>query len=229
MFLQCFDGGDIWQLFNDVVHFFGMLFANIQQWSASEVVYERGAWIRVYGVPIHAWNDDCFRLCVLGLGRFLHTDECTVDKARFDYARILISTPTIEILNTSQVLLIDGAKFTIKMVEEWGYFLGEDAFLSKEVDDHVSEHLPHIDNDGFDEVQGEWELDELADDLQTDCCKHDGKMTADFNSAQKTSSVPIATYVQKLVKVCMEQQHNQVSHTVLQPVNDATAASGRVH
>ena len=99
MFIHCSDGGDIWKVFNDDVHFFDMLFGNVQKWTASEVRYERGAWVRIYGVPIHAWNVDFFRLCVAGTGRFILADECTIDKAQLDYARILISTHNIEIVN----------------------------------------------------------------------------------------------------------------------------------
>jgi len=53
----------------------------------------------MYGVPVPAWNEAFFRLCVSGVGRFIHADRCTVDKARLDFARILISTPIIEIFN----------------------------------------------------------------------------------------------------------------------------------
>lgn len=108
VFLHCSDGGDIWEVFNNVLRFFELLFANLQKWSPSEVRYERGAWVRIYGVPIHAWNVDFFRLCVSGTGRFIHADDGTVDKARLDFARILISTPNIEIVNTSRDFSIDG-------------------------------------------------------------------------------------------------------------------------
>jgi len=89
VFLHCSDGGDIWKLFNHALHFFGMLFGNIKKWSASDVRYERGAWVCAYGVPIHAWNDGFFRLCVSDTGRFIRTDECTVDKAQLDFACVL--------------------------------------------------------------------------------------------------------------------------------------------
>jgi len=60
VFLHCIEGEDIWTVFNDVVHFFGMLFSTIRKWSPSEFKYERGAWLRIYGVPIHAWTEDFF-------------------------------------------------------------------------------------------------------------------------------------------------------------------------
>jgi len=54
VFLYCSYGSDILQEFNNAVNFFGMLFGNLHRWSASDVRYERGASLRLYGVPIHA-------------------------------------------------------------------------------------------------------------------------------------------------------------------------------
>jgi len=130
VFLYCSDDNDVWQVFHNALDFFGMLFGNLHRWSTSNIKHERGAWVRLYGAPIHAWSADFFRLCVSNSGRFIRADDCTVDKARLDYAQILISTPSIEIVNTSSDFFIDGCKYVIKLVEEWGCCLGEDAFLT---------------------------------------------------------------------------------------------------
>lgn len=60
VFLHSTGGEDIWHVFNEAIHFFGMLFNNIHKWSVTNVKYEHGAWLRVYGIPAHAWNDDFF-------------------------------------------------------------------------------------------------------------------------------------------------------------------------
>jgi len=78
-----------------------MLFYNLHKWSMEDVQYERGAWLRIYGVPVQAWNVAFYKLCVMDIGRFVRVDECTEDKARLDFARVLISTPQIEIVNTT--------------------------------------------------------------------------------------------------------------------------------
>ena len=69
---------------------------------------ERGAWIRVYCIPAHAWNADFFKICASSCGRFVRVDECTSDRGRIDFARILISTTSLEILNKTSDVLIDG-------------------------------------------------------------------------------------------------------------------------
>jgi len=110
VFITCNDDEDVWQLIHGAMDFFRMLCSNFQRWTSKEFQYERGAWLRVYGIPIHAWNDAFFKLRVLSVGRFIHVDECTTDKARLDFARILESTPNIEIINQTSEFLIDGKK-----------------------------------------------------------------------------------------------------------------------
>lgn len=41
-------------------------------------------------------------------GTFLRTDIVSLDIERFDYARVLIATPSLEIVNLVAKLLIDG-------------------------------------------------------------------------------------------------------------------------
>ena len=108
VFLHC-TGGDAFSIvLKGASEFFGMLFYNFHKWYDSLIRYERGAWLRVYGIPVHAWNDTFFRLCVFGIGRFLYVDECTADKARLNFARILVVTPEIEIVNKLTDFIIDG-------------------------------------------------------------------------------------------------------------------------
>ena len=111
VFIICNDGAGVWQLIHGVHEFFGILLWNFQKWTSNEVRYERGAWLRV--------------------GRFIQVDECTVDKARLDYAHILVSTTNIDIVNQSVEFIIDDNKFLFKVVEEWGCNLGDDAFMTE--------------------------------------------------------------------------------------------------
>jgi len=118
VFLHSTGDEDFLKVFSGAQYFFGMLFSNFHKWSESSVRYERGAWLRVYGIPVHAWNDVFFRLCVSGMSRFLSVDDCTADKARLDFARILVATPNIEIVNKSSEFFIDEVVYAIKIVEE---------------------------------------------------------------------------------------------------------------
>jgi hypothetical protein len=88
--------------------------------------------------------------------------------------------------------------------------LGEDAFLTEEVNDSCPYPLPiNVDAD-FEEVQGEWELDELVDDLHNVWCKHDGKKIMEQKRGQQAEAIiKKHTAVKKIENVNVEQQHNQ--------------------
>jgi len=212
--LHSTSGEDIWQVFNDALHFFGVLFSNIHKWSVTDVKYERGAWVRVYGVPAHAWNEDFFKLCVMNSGRFIRADECTVEKARLDFARILVSTTQLKIVNTTSEFSIDGHVYVIKLVEEWGCNLGEDAFLTEIENESLSDTLPQLNiDDGMEEVQGEWELDDLVDDLHKEWSKHDLK-----NEGKHPVREEAVTHVSKVLKKGNGTKQQAHFNTVLEPV-----------
>jgi len=109
---------------------------NVVQWDKGDVPFHRGAWLRLYGIPLHAWNEYFFKLCVMECGRFLRTDMCSLEKERFDYARVLVSTPSLDIIFVVEKLLIDGVLMEVKIVEEWGFNIGEDVCLFEEGDKH---------------------------------------------------------------------------------------------
>lgn len=183
VFLYWTGGEDIWHVFNNAIHFFGMLFYNLHKWSLEEAHYERGAWLRIYGVPVQAWNVSFFKLCVMDIGRFVRVDDCTDDKARLDFARVLITTPQLDIVNAALEFFIDSINHSVKMVEEWGCNLGEDAFLTEVNSESQSDAPQHLaDDHGLEEVSGEWELDELVDDLQEEWSKHEGKNKENLSS-----------------------------------------------
>jgi len=164
VFLHCVGEEDIWHVFNEAIHFFGLLFSKIHRWSAVDVKYERGAWIRVYGTPVYAWNESFFKTCVMKCGRYIRSDDSTVDKARLDYARVLISTTIVEVVNASTEIVVDGCNFEIKLVEEWGCNLGENAFLTVEDPEPCLEGLNNFDDvHRMEGLQGE--MDDLVEDL----------------------------------------------------------------
>lgn len=64
---------------------------------------------------------------------FFLTDSCSVDKEKFDYARVLIATSSFEIINCTDELMIDGE--LVKILEEWGFNIGDDDCLYDEDED----------------------------------------------------------------------------------------------
>jgi len=125
--------------------FFDLIFSNMVHWKKEVLPFQRGAWIRLYGIPIHASNESFFKLCVLDCGRYLRSGNCSLNRERFDYARVLISTSSLDVVNFSDQILVDGMMVEIKIIEEWGFNSGDDACLYDEEDKVVSETHDNVD------------------------------------------------------------------------------------
>jgi len=128
------DGEDVSAIFSEAPHFFNNFFSTLVKWNKNVLIHERGAWVRIYGVTLHAWNINFFKLCVLDCGRLLKVDDCTLEKERFNYARVLLSIALLEVINVDATLMVDDVLFNFKIIEEWGFKLGEDACLFDEDD-----------------------------------------------------------------------------------------------
>ena len=161
--LRSEDEEDVSIIMLEAADFFDNFFSTPKKWNKDFVVRESGAWVRIYGVPLHAWNLDFLKLCVYDCGRLLRVDDFTIDKVCIDYARVLISTSTLDIINTGAKVMVDGALFDFKIVEEWGFSLGKDACLG---DDEESQGDDESRQDGVhDEVAASGDVDNLLNHL----------------------------------------------------------------
>jgi hypothetical protein len=123
-------------VFDRAKDFFNMCFSHWVRWEKEVIPFQRGAWVRIYGIPLHAWNVNFFKLCVMDCGRFLRADSYTDAKERLDFARVLIATSARAVVKQVEHLLVDGSLVEVQIIEEWGYELGDDACLLE--DDTVS-------------------------------------------------------------------------------------------
>ncbi|GAU46776.1 hypothetical protein TSUD_402880, partial [Trifolium subterraneum] len=132
VFIRSSEGVDVMSIVNNAEEFFKLIFSNWTRWGEDVMPYHRGAWVRLYGVPLNAWNVNFFKLCVFNCGRFLRADSCSADKDRLDFAWVLIATHDLDIIKSVARVLVDGVLVEIKTVEEWGYAMGEDTCLFEE-------------------------------------------------------------------------------------------------
>ncbi|GAU35790.1 hypothetical protein TSUD_56670 [Trifolium subterraneum] len=102
VFIRSTAGADVLTIVNSAKDFFTLVFSNWTRWGKEVATYRRGAWVRLYGIPIHAWNVNFFKLCVFYCGRFLRADSVSADRDRLDFARVLIATPDLEIINREE-------------------------------------------------------------------------------------------------------------------------------
>jgi hypothetical protein len=137
VFLRSLAGLDVVPMLEKARDFFTYLFSNWARWEDKVTPVQRGAWVRLYGIPLQAWNESFFKLCVFDCGRFIRADKYTVDKDRLDFARVLISTSSLEVVKRVERLLVDDSVVDVQVIEEWGYDMGDDACLL--VDDRAVE------------------------------------------------------------------------------------------
>lgn len=79
----------------------------------------RLVWLRCFGVPAHAWNNDFFSYLVSGIRKFICADEITEKKECMNVARILYKTKVHDLVSRIVKVNINGDIFSIKMIEEW--------------------------------------------------------------------------------------------------------------
>ncbi|PNX99301.1 hypothetical protein L195_g022566, partial [Trifolium pratense] len=161
VFVRSLAGDDAMAVVNNAKEFFQLIFSSWNRWDNFVQPYRRGAWVRLYGIPLQAWNANFFKLCVLDCGRFLRIDSCSADKDRLDYARVLIATTDLEFVNTVATVLVDGLQVEVKIVEERCYALGEDTCLLEDGSD--SEMYQSDNDDGQEDPEVRRQIDIMVD------------------------------------------------------------------
>lgn len=74
-------------------------FDEVRSWSPREIDNERLVWLRVFGVPAHAWSTDFFAYLVSGIGEFVSVDDNTSKKTSMDVARVLYKTKVHDLVS----------------------------------------------------------------------------------------------------------------------------------
>lgn len=171
VFLRTTDDGEVSFLLSQVAEFFNNFFTSPVRWNKGIVNRERGAWVRIYGTPLHAWNINFFKFCVLDCGRLLQADEFTFEKQRLDYARVLVATSSLEVINLMSKIVVDEAIIELKIIEERGFSLGEDTCLDMEDNETEGDQLDTADL--HDDVEGKEEAEALINHLSREWNKED--------------------------------------------------------
>ncbi|WJX96459.1 hypothetical protein P8452_77662 [Trifolium repens] len=93
-------------------------FSKIIPWKPNLLSESRETWIQIFGIPLHAWDECCFKSVVGKFGVFLDFDEATISKHRFDLARVKLRTVRRELIDTVVQLSVRGGIFDVWVVEE---------------------------------------------------------------------------------------------------------------
>ncbi|XP_058749527.1 uncharacterized protein LOC131622508 [Vicia villosa] len=116
--LEDIDDGAVRDLIEEGRSWWSQWFSEIREWREDDVDRERATWLRVYGIPCHAWNFEFFEMIAKTVGTYVCVDDNTQKGEHMDIARILVKTPCMIALNESFSVCINGTVFKIKISED---------------------------------------------------------------------------------------------------------------
>ncbi|GLT47288.1 hypothetical protein SLA2020_209950 [Shorea laevis] len=93
-------------------------FDRIKYWSPSDIAEERFVWVRIQGIPLHAWSEESLTTIGNHVGKLISIDEYTLSKECLDVARILVSTKTQLTINEEFILKVKNNRYRIALIEE---------------------------------------------------------------------------------------------------------------
>jgi hypothetical protein len=110
--------GEVEALMKDAKDWLEQWFTEIRPWNPKDVDLERIIWLRVFGVPVHVWNDDFFTKITKPWGIFMHSDDVTNKKVTMDVARLLIRTSSQKAIDEFIDVQINGEFFHLRVLED---------------------------------------------------------------------------------------------------------------
>jgi hypothetical protein len=110
--------GEVQALRDDAKGWMEQWFKDICPWSPKEINTSPVAWLRVYGIPPHAWNELFFSQLVKPWGEFLNSDDSTTKRITMDVARLLIRTSCQQHVDEFVDVRVNGEIFRLRVLED---------------------------------------------------------------------------------------------------------------
>jgi hypothetical protein len=110
--------GEVQALMVDAKGWLDQWFVDIRPWSPDDIDVERTIWLRIYGVPIHAWNHNFFMQIVKPWGTFINADDGTKKKTTMDVARLMIRTSCQQVVDEFIDVKINGKIYHLRVLED---------------------------------------------------------------------------------------------------------------
>jgi hypothetical protein len=110
--------GEVQALMEDAKEWLKQWFAEIRPWSTKDLDTKRTIWLRVYGIPSHAWNDQFFAQLVQPWGAYINSDDGTMKKFTMDVARLMIRTSCQQVVDEFIDVKVNDEIFHLRVLEE---------------------------------------------------------------------------------------------------------------
>jgi hypothetical protein len=127
-------GGDLVLLFNNNGEeargpwckkgWWGGLLYDIKRWTPNLVSSKRVIWVNMLGIPLHGWGEKTFKALADRYGSYISIDAVTRNRCRLDMARVKMEVPLWERVDATVKLVVQGAAYWVKLVEEGGRDVG---------------------------------------------------------------------------------------------------------
>ncbi|PNX93423.1 hypothetical protein L195_g016577 [Trifolium pratense] len=112
------EGGEMQALQADAKEWLDQWFCHIKPWEPCMVDNERVMWVRVYGIPVHAWHVDFFELICKAYGTFINADVGTTKKNTMDVARLMLRTKGHKVVDDVFEAIINGEIYSLRIIED---------------------------------------------------------------------------------------------------------------
>ncbi|GAU42921.1 hypothetical protein TSUD_283440 [Trifolium subterraneum] len=112
------EDGEIQALLEDAQEWLNQWFREICPWKPEDVDTDRIVWLRVYGIPAHAWNDSFFAQVSKPWGTLMNEDDVTNKKLSMDVARLLIRTSCQKPVDEFIDVKINNKVFHLRVIED---------------------------------------------------------------------------------------------------------------
>jgi hypothetical protein len=110
--------GEVEALLEDARDWLDQWFSEIRPWTPKDVDLERTVWLRIFGIPVHAWNDEFFAQITKPWGTFMHADDVTSKKLSMDVARLFIRTSCQKAVDEFINVQVNGEIFRLRVLED---------------------------------------------------------------------------------------------------------------
>ncbi|GAU42670.1 hypothetical protein TSUD_106440 [Trifolium subterraneum] len=112
------EDGEVKALMEDAKGWMDQWFKEIRSWCPSDLDAERTIWLRIYGVPSHAWNESFFTQLVKPWSSFINEDEGTLKKSTMDVARLMIRTSCQQIIDEFVDVKVNDVVYHLRVLED---------------------------------------------------------------------------------------------------------------
>lgn len=166
-------------------------FEEIKPWKGEQALEERFVWLACFGMPLNAWSYSTFKEIGEKWGQFLKTDEDTLNESSYVKARILIATNQIHKLEGYVDLIVDGVKYSVRVIEEDSFRFITNSLIASPLESTMGKKKDSVEEEDDREMHKD-EVENLAE-VGSNYGVQEDPVTDDVENSNKVVGVPITS------------------------------------